>query len=135
MLRINYMFDCAASIVTEKKFEDITVPEFCAAMRKRLDDIEAEDNPEAFGLCDAYEEEPARPLFHVCEDNDEFGCYGIYWRRKDAPPTDPFGLAQVLFTHENAVKTAQMLATQSPNTHYSVQGVKIPSRIPETYTP
>lgn len=52
---MNYMFDCAASIESKKSFGDITVPEFCAAMRLRLDRVEQSDEIESFGFCDEYE--------------------------------------------------------------------------------
>ena len=51
----NIMFDMAATINTEKNFEDLTVPELVEAVRKRLDDILRENTPEAFGYCDEYE--------------------------------------------------------------------------------
>jgi hypothetical protein len=51
----NIMFDMAATIDTEKNFEDLTVPELVEAVRKRLDDILRENTPEAFGYCDEYE--------------------------------------------------------------------------------
>ncbi len=49
----NYMFDVAASLETSKAFDDITVSEFCAAMRDRLDRLENDNEIEAFGLCDS----------------------------------------------------------------------------------
>ena len=52
---MNYMFDCAASIESKKSFGDITVPEFCAAMRLRLDRVEQSDEIDSFGFCDEYE--------------------------------------------------------------------------------
>jgi len=51
----NIMFDMASSIVTHLEFEDIPVRDLVAAARRRLDDIEKENNPEAFGFCDEYE--------------------------------------------------------------------------------
>jgi hypothetical protein len=51
----NIMFDLAATINTEKEFEQLTVPELVGAVRKRLDDILRENTPEAFGYCDEYE--------------------------------------------------------------------------------
>lgn len=51
----NIMFDMAATINTEKNFEDLSVPELVEAVRKRLDDILRENTPEAFGYCDEYE--------------------------------------------------------------------------------
>ena len=56
----NIMFDMAATINTEKNFEDLTVPELVEAVRKRLDDILRENTPEAFGYCDEYELEEWR---------------------------------------------------------------------------
>jgi hypothetical protein len=55
----NIMFDLAAQIVTDKDFSDIPMSELIAAMRKRLDSIEAEADSEreAFGFCDEYEVE------------------------------------------------------------------------------
>tara|TARA_B100000131_G_C17769188_1_gene472559 strand:- start:44 stop:208 length:165 start_codon:yes stop_codon:yes gene_type:complete len=47
------MFDVAASLETSKAFDDITVSEFCAAMRDRLDRLENDNEIEAFGLCDS----------------------------------------------------------------------------------
>ena len=55
--KYNIMFDLAASIETEKEFEDITVAEFVAAVRDRLDAIEEEGCVDAFGFCDSYEVE------------------------------------------------------------------------------
>ena len=48
------MFDLAASIETEKDFNDLTVLELVEAVRKRLDSIETENNIEAFGFSDSY---------------------------------------------------------------------------------
>jgi len=48
------MFDVAASLETPKAFDDITVPEFCAAMRKRLDRLENDNEIEGIGFCDSY---------------------------------------------------------------------------------
>ena len=47
------MFDVAASLETPKEFDDITVPEFCAVMRDRLDRLEKDNEIGAFGLCDS----------------------------------------------------------------------------------
>lgn len=49
------MFDLAASIVTEKNFDDLTVAELVAAVRRRLDSIEEDNEIEAFGFVDQYE--------------------------------------------------------------------------------
>ena len=49
----NHMFDVAASLETPKEFDDITVPEFCAVMRDRLDRLENDNEIEAFSLCDS----------------------------------------------------------------------------------
>jgi hypothetical protein len=49
------MFDCAASIETENEFDDLSVGDLAAAMRKRLDQIELEGEIGAFGFCDEYE--------------------------------------------------------------------------------
>ncbi len=46
------VFDCAASITTDKNFEDLTVAELVAAMRARLDRIEELGDVEAFGNMD-----------------------------------------------------------------------------------
>jgi len=51
----NIMFDLAATINTEKEFEELTVPELVDAVRKRLHDILRENTPEAFGYCDEYD--------------------------------------------------------------------------------
>lgn len=51
------MFDVAASIETTIPFDDITVKEFCAVMRKRLDILERDNEIEAIGFCDSYEVE------------------------------------------------------------------------------
>ena len=48
----NVAFDCCASLDTHKDFDKLTVSELVEAMRKRLDDIEKENNLEAFGLVD-----------------------------------------------------------------------------------
>ncbi len=47
------MFDLAASIETEKDFDHLTVSELVEAVRKRLENILAENNIEAFGFCDS----------------------------------------------------------------------------------
>ena len=49
----NHMFDVAGEIETSKDFDEITVPEFCAVMRDRLDRLENDNEIEAFGLCDS----------------------------------------------------------------------------------
>lgn len=46
------MFDIAASIETDKRFDELTVPELVEAMCKRLDRVLLEDDLEAFGFCD-----------------------------------------------------------------------------------
>ena len=51
----NIMFDLAATIETEKNFNDLTVLELVEAVRKRLDSILTENNVEAFGFCDEYD--------------------------------------------------------------------------------
>ena len=53
----NIMFDVAASIVTEKKFEDLTVEELCAAVERRLSLIRRERSIESFGFCDEYDDD------------------------------------------------------------------------------
>ena len=53
--KYNYAFDMAMSIESTSSFEDIPLADKIAAARKRLDDIEAENNPEAFGVYDEYE--------------------------------------------------------------------------------
>ena len=55
--KYNYMFDVAGEIETSKDFDEITVREFCEAIRKRLDRVEDNNEIEAFGLCDSYEAE------------------------------------------------------------------------------
>tara|TARA_B100001769_G_scaffold241093_1_gene208405 strand:+ start:433 stop:621 length:189 start_codon:yes stop_codon:yes gene_type:complete len=55
--KYNYMFDVAGEIETSKDFDEITVREFCEAIRKRLDRVESNNDIEAFGLCDSYEAE------------------------------------------------------------------------------
>ena len=49
------MFDIAASIETDKRFDELTVSELVEAMRQRLDRVLLEDSLEAFGFCDEYE--------------------------------------------------------------------------------
>ena len=53
----NIMFDLAASIETEKDFEQLTVEELCQSVEKRLASIRSENTIEAFGFCDEYEVE------------------------------------------------------------------------------
>ena len=53
----NIMFDCAASIVTSKTFEELTVPELVEARRGRLGNIQRDNEAEAFGFCDRFQEE------------------------------------------------------------------------------
>jgi hypothetical protein len=53
-MKLNYAFDMAASIESDQDFDDIPLADLIAAMRKRLDDIEAENNCEAMSLYDAY---------------------------------------------------------------------------------
>lgn len=57
----NIMFDLAATIDTNKEFDQLTVPELVAAVNKRLHDILKMNDPGAFGFCDEYEldEHPA----------------------------------------------------------------------------
>ena len=45
----------AASIVTDKSFDELTIQELVSAVRERLDRIEADNEIEAFGFCDEYE--------------------------------------------------------------------------------
>jgi len=56
----NIMFDLAATIDTEKEFEQLTVSELVEAVRKRLHDILKENCIEAFGYCDEYEIETTK---------------------------------------------------------------------------
>lgn len=50
------MFDFAAEIVTDKKWGDISASEFIAAIRARLDRLEANpEGTEPFGKCDEFE--------------------------------------------------------------------------------
>lgn len=102
----NYAFDMAASITSTLPFEDIPLAEKIAAMRQRLDAIEAEANSEAFGMYDAYDVEDGI-LYHescgmiratiqwhdggiledviikqthdVGDDDDEVFYYGLTW--------------------------------------------------------
>jgi hypothetical protein len=53
----NIMFDLAASIITDKDFYDLSVSELIEAARNRLDIIEEENNTEAFGFCDEYDQD------------------------------------------------------------------------------
>lgn len=53
----DYMFDCCTTIETSKDFDEITVPEFCAAMRAHLDRIEEANDLDAFGEVDCFEVE------------------------------------------------------------------------------
>lgn len=46
------MFDIAAQITTDKRFEDLTVPELVEAMRQRLNRVIVDNDSEAFGFCD-----------------------------------------------------------------------------------
>lgn len=56
----NIMFDCAATIVTRKNFENLSVEELVDAMRARLIRIEQENGIEAFSFIYEYEDlEPA----------------------------------------------------------------------------
>lgn len=53
--KYNIMFDMAASIETEKSFEELSVSELVAAVCKRLHDVLKENTIESFGFCDSYE--------------------------------------------------------------------------------
>lgn len=55
------MFDIAAEITTDKRFEDLTVSELVEAMRQRLNRVIVNNDSEAFGFCDESEEEPRKP--------------------------------------------------------------------------
>lgn len=55
------MFDIAAEIKTNKKFEDLTVKELVEATLQRLGRVFATDDLDAFGYCDESEEEPCKP--------------------------------------------------------------------------
>ena len=55
------MFDIAAEIKTNKRFEDLTVPELVEAVRQRLNRVIVNNDSEAFGFCDESEEEPCKP--------------------------------------------------------------------------
>jgi len=62
-MKLNYAFDLAAQIESDKDFDDIPLAEKIFAMRKRLDSIKEENNNEAFNLYDAYEvEEDSNPV-------------------------------------------------------------------------
>jgi hypothetical protein len=56
----NIMFDLAATINTEKEFEQLTVSELVEAVRKRLHAILEENCIGAFGYCDEYEIETTK---------------------------------------------------------------------------
>lgn len=60
-MKRNIMFDMAASIETEKSFEELSVSELVGAVCKRLHDILKENTPESFGFCDEYEIETPNP--------------------------------------------------------------------------
>jgi hypothetical protein len=55
------MFDIAAEIKTEKRFEDLTVKELVEATLQRLGRVLADGDLDAFGFCDESEEEPCKP--------------------------------------------------------------------------
>lgn len=55
------MFDIAAEIKTDKRFEDLTVEELATAMTQRIGRVLATGDQDAFGFCDESEEEPCRP--------------------------------------------------------------------------
>jgi hypothetical protein len=54
-MKHNIMFDMAASIETEKSFEELSVSELVGAVCKRLHNILQENTIESFGFCDEYE--------------------------------------------------------------------------------
>ena len=54
-MKHNIMFDMAASIETEKSFEELSVSELVGAACKRLHNILQENTIESFGFCDEYE--------------------------------------------------------------------------------
>lgn len=55
------IFNISAEIKTNKRFEDLTIPELVEAMRQRLNRVIANYDPEAFGFCDESEEESRKP--------------------------------------------------------------------------
>ena len=55
------MFDIAAEIKTDKKFEDLTTEELVTAMILRLGRVLNADDLDAFSRCDESEEEPFTP--------------------------------------------------------------------------
>lgn len=55
------MFDIAAEIKTNKKFEDLTTEELVRAMILRLGRVLTTDDLDAFSRCDESEEEPFTP--------------------------------------------------------------------------
>ena len=55
------MFDIAAEIKTNKKFEDLTTEELVKAMILRLGRVLNADDLDAFSRCDESEEEPSTP--------------------------------------------------------------------------
>lgn len=54
-MKKSIMFDIAAEIITDKRFEDLTVPELVEAMRQRLNRVIVDNDAEAFGFCDESE--------------------------------------------------------------------------------
>ena len=84
------MFDIAAEIKTDKKFEDLTVKELVEATLQRLGRVFATDDLDAFSCCDESEEEPSTPkaqsayytlgILNGYEDLPEEGpvCWNLY---------------------------------------------------------
>jgi hypothetical protein len=56
-MKTNYAFDVAAEIVSDKPFGEIPVSDLCAAMRKRLDEIEKTGTRDPFSSFDEMEAE------------------------------------------------------------------------------
>jgi hypothetical protein len=56
MMKINYAFDIAAEIISDKPFHEIPIKELCAVIRQRADQIEADNIREAFSVFDEMKE-------------------------------------------------------------------------------
>lgn len=78
----NIAFDVAAEIITDKPFAELTTAELVAAMRARLDRVEANNEREAFGMFDEFEDDSKE--FYV-----EMLCVGGWddacWTEDDKP--------------------------------------------------
>ena len=78
-------FDCAAEIVTRKTFDELTTAELVAAMRARLDRVEANNEREAFGLFDEFEVDSDAPKEFYVEMLCVSGWDDACWMDNDAP--------------------------------------------------